>query len=112
MTDSMTVDGNMFNLTLSWGEPFNNFDPIVNYAVSCYGDVQCFSNFTTPDNSTRSYIVTNLNSAISYTFAVVASNSLGSGEPAIYTTRSGYWYALVITPHSITFSGMFTPYER
>ena len=22
-------------LTLSWGEPFNNLDPIVNYTVSC-----------------------------------------------------------------------------
>ena len=76
----------MFNITLSWGEPFNNFDPIMNYTVSCSGDVQCPSTFTTADNTTRSYTVTNLNSAVSYTFTVVASNSLGSGQPATYTT--------------------------
>ena len=36
-------------LTLSWGEPFNNLDPIVNYTVSCSGDVTCPPNFTTTD---------------------------------------------------------------
>ena len=76
---------------LSWGEPFNNLDPIVNYTVSCLGDVTCPPNFTTTDNTTRSYTITNLTPMTDYTFSVVATNSIGSGEAGIVniTTPSG-----------------------
>ena len=54
MVPGITVDANTINiignnvtLMLSWGEAFNNFDPIVNYTVSCSGDVTCPPNFTT-----------------------------------------------------------------
>ena len=79
--------GNIVTLTLSWGEPFNNLDPIVNYTVSCSGDITCPPNFTTTDN-TRSYIITNLTPMTDYTFSVVATNSIGSGEAGVlnYTT--------------------------
>ena len=60
-------------LTLSWGEPFNNHDPIVNYIVSCSGDVTCPPNFTTIDDTTRSYTITNLTPMTNYTFSVEAS---------------------------------------
>ena len=92
---SITVDVNtdrinegIVNLTLSWGEPFDNFDPIVNYTVSCSGDFKCPPNFTTTDNTTRSYTITNLTTMTNYTFSVVATNSIGSGEAGIlnYTT--------------------------
>ena len=86
MANSMTLEGNILNITLSWGEPFNNFDPIRNYTVTCSGDAQCPSPFTTPDNTTRSYDVYNLNATTTYTFTVVANNSLGSGEPAAFMT--------------------------
>ena len=76
------IDGDV-TLTLSWGEPFNNFDPIVNYTVSCSGDVTCPPNFTTTDNTTRSYNVTNLTLMTNYTFSVVATNSIGSGEAGV-----------------------------
>ena len=71
---------NLVTVTLSWGEPFNNFDPIVNYTVSCLGDVTCPPNFTTADNTTRYYITGNLPLMTNYTFSVVATNSIGSGE--------------------------------
>ena len=58
-------------LTLSWREPFNNLDPIVNYTVSCSSDVTCPPNFTTTDNTTRSYTITNLTPMTNYTFSVV-----------------------------------------
>ena len=80
----ITLDGDNVTLTLSWGEPFNNFDPVVNYTVSCSGDnVTCPLNFTTTDNITRSYTITNLTSMINYTFSVVANNSIGSGEAGV-----------------------------
>ena len=90
MVPGVTVDGNIINingnivtLTLSWGEPFNNLDPIVSYTVSCSGDDTCPPNFTTTDNTTRSYTITNLTPMTNYTFSVVATNSIGSGEVGV-----------------------------
>ena len=84
MVPGITVDdninGNNVTLTLSWGEPFNNLDPIVNYTVSCSGDDTCPPNFTTTDNTTRSHTITNLTPMTNYTFSVVATNSIGRGE--------------------------------
>ena len=83
------IDGDV-TLTLSWGEPFNNLDPIVNYTVSCSGDVTCPPNFTTTDNTARSYNITNLTLMTNYTFSVVATNSIGSGEAgAVMITTPG-----------------------
>ena len=75
-------------LTLSWGKPLNNLDPIVSYTVSCSGDVTCPPNFTTTNNTTRSYTIINLTPMTNYTFSVVATNSIGSGEAGVlkYTT--------------------------
>ena len=73
----------MVNITLSWGEPFNNFDPIINYTVMCSGDDQCPEDVTTTDNTTRSYIIANLTSMTTYTFSVVATNSIDSGEAGV-----------------------------
>ena len=84
--NTITLDGSNVTLTLSWGEPFNNFDPIVNYTVSCSGDVTCPPNFTTTDNTTRSYTITNLIPKTQYTFSVEATNSIGSGEAGVVMT--------------------------
>ena len=81
--NTIYVNGNNVTLTLSWGEPFNNLDPIVNYTVSCSGDDTCPPNFTTTDNTTRSYTITNLNPTTYYTFSVVATNSIGSGKAGV-----------------------------
>ena len=90
MVPSVTVDdstininGNIVTLTLNWGEPFNNLDPIVNYTVSCSDDVTCPPNFTTTDNTIRSLTITNLTPMTDYTFSVVATNSIGSGEAGV-----------------------------
>ena len=82
---SVNTDGNYVTLTLRWEEPFNNFDSIVNYTVSCSGDVTCPPNFTTTDNITRSYTITDttLTPMTTFLFTVVATNSIGSGEAGI-----------------------------
>ena len=86
--DTISINGNSVTLTLSWREPFNNFDPIMNYIISCSGDITCPPSFTTTDNTTRRYTITNLNSITSYTFSVVATNSFGNGRIGVldYTT--------------------------
>ena len=81
--DDNTVNRSNLTITLSWGEPFNNLDPIVNYTVSCSGDNRCPPNFTTTDNTTRSYTITNLTPMTNYTFSVVATNSIGRGEAGV-----------------------------
>ena len=83
VTVTININGNNVTLTLSWGEPFNNLDPIVNYTVSCSGDVTCPPNFTTIDITTRSYTITNLTPMTTYTFSVVATNSIGRGEAGV-----------------------------
>ena len=59
--------------------------------MSCSGVVTCPPNFTTTDNTTRSYTITNLTPMTTYIFSVVATNSIGSGEAGavIITTRPG-----------------------
>ena len=87
MVPGVTVTGNTYRnnviFILNWREPFNNLDPIVNYTVSCSGDDTCPPNFTTTDNTTRSYTITNLTPMTNYTFSVVATNSIGSGEAGV-----------------------------
>ena len=81
--DNITINDNIVTrLILSWGEPFNNLDPIVNYTVSCSSDGWCPSNFTILRIHSR-IIITNLTLMTTYTFSVVATNSIGSGEAGV-----------------------------
>ena len=68
----------------------------MNYTVSCSGDVTCPLNFTTTDNTTRSYTITNLTTITTYTFSVVAINSIGSGEAGVVMV--GEIIATIIAP--------------
>ena len=83
--ETIKFDGNIATLTLSWGETFNNYDPIVHYTVSCSGDVTCPPDFSTSDITTRNYTVFNLIPMTTYTFSVVATNSFGDGEAGLLT---------------------------
>ena len=102
--NTININGSNVTLTLSWGAPFNNLDPIVSYTVSCSGDVTCPPNFTTTDDTTRSYTITNLTRMTDYTFSVVATNSLGSGEAGVVmiTTPPGVY--IYINIHVCTYS--------
>ena len=67
------------------------------YIVSCSDDVTCPPSFTTTDNTTRSYIITNLTPITTYTFSVVATNSGGSGEAGeVMITTPGEMYGVYI----------------
>ena len=80
ITAGVINDVNYVTLRLSWGEPFNNFDPIVNYTVSCSGDVTCPPNFTTTNSR---IIISKLAPMTNYTFSVVATNSIGCGKASV-----------------------------
>ena len=107
--DSIEINSSNIGPTLGWGEPFNNFDPIVNYTVSCSGDVRCPASFTTNDNTTRSYAITNLTTMTTYTFSVVATNSIGSGEGGlvmITTPDKAYLYVCILKAKLFSASGI------
>ena len=80
--DNSSINDNGGNVTISlrWGEPFNNFDPIIYYTVLYSSNDTCPQRFNTTDNTTRSYTITNLTPLTNYTFSVAATNSIGSGE--------------------------------
>ena len=78
--NTININENNVTLTLNWGEPFNNFDSIISYTVSCSGVDTCPPNFTTTSSNIRSYTITNLIPMTDYTFSVVATNSIGTGE--------------------------------
>ena len=78
--NNIRINGYIVTLKLSWGEPFNNLDPIVNYTVSCSGDDTCSPTFTITDIR---IIISNLTTMTTYTFSVVATNSIGSGEAGV-----------------------------
>ena len=97
MVSNVTVDDNLIKINenivtikLIWEEPFNNLDPILYYTVtmSCSGDDWCSLTFNITGNSV---IITNLTTMTTYTFSVVATNSIGSGEAGVlnYTTPTG-----------------------
>ena len=92
--NTININGNNVTLTLSWGEPFNNLDPIVNYTVSCSGDVTCPPSFTTTNNA---IIITNLTTMTTYTFSVVATNSIGSGEAGVVMFTGTQEIKLLVT---------------
>ena len=83
--NSIFTDFNENNviLTLSWGEPFNNFDPIINYGVICSGDIACPQRFVRTDSTMRSFSFSHLSLNAQYMFRVVATNSVGSGEAGV-----------------------------
>ena len=85
--DSVRINGSNVSLRLSWGEPFSYFDPIISYTVS-WNDGTTLQNFTTTDNTAISYTITNLTPMTNYTFSIVATNSIGSGEAGalVYST--------------------------
>ena len=87
MIDPETVNNNDDNVsfTLSWNEPFTNFDPIVNYTVT----INCTDNAMCPvivdtDNVTRTAdvnFITDL--SMMTTLSVTATNTIGTSDPAI-----------------------------
>ena len=83
--NSITIDfnGNNVILTLTWGEPFNNFNPIINYGVTCSGDITCPQRFVMTDSTMRSFTFSGLSLNTHYMFRVVATNSVGSGEAGV-----------------------------
>ena len=83
--DTVNIDNDNVSFTLSWNEPFPNFDPIVNYTVT----INCTDNATCPvivntDNVTRTAIVNFITDlSMMTTLSVTATNTIGTSDAAI-----------------------------
>ena len=77
------ITGYNVTLIVTWEAPFSNFDPIVNYTVSCSNSARCPGSLNAADSTGRSYNITNLSPNTHYKFSVVATNSIGSGEAGV-----------------------------
>ena len=75
----------------------------MNYTVLCSGDVTCPPNFTTTDNATRSYTIHNLTTMTTYTFSVVATNSVGSGKAGIASPGNFLLHSYIYSYHVYMF---------
>ena len=89
--NTININGSIVTLTLSWGEPFDNYVPIMNYIVSCSGDVTCPQDFTTTGNTAT---ITNLITMTNYIFSVVATNSFGNGEAGVVNINTPCTYMI------------------
>ena len=81
INQSISNDGDKVTLTLNWDEPFDNFNPVLSYTVSCIGNSSCPPSVTVY-NDTSIYL-SNLMLQTMYTFSVIATNSIGDGEAGV-----------------------------
>ena len=80
-------DGDNVMLTLIWDEPFDNFNPILSYKISCTNQSLCPAAVTV--YNTTSVNITNLMPRTMYRFSVIATNSIGDGEAGVLNITTG-----------------------
>jgi len=82
---------------LSWEEPFNNFDSITQYNVTCYtGDGAALCSGCDVKGERRYCDISDFLPTKNYAFHVKAKNSIGIGEPGVYHYKAGFAYLYVI----------------
>ena len=75
-------DGDAVSFTLSWNEPFANFDPIVKYTVTidCTNITRCPAVFIITTTSVSVNFITDL--SVMTSIQVTANNTIGESNPA------------------------------
>ena len=78
--NTVNIDNNNVSFILNWDEPFDNFDPIVNYTItiSCT-DASCPVMFTVTTTSASVSFITDL--SMMTNLSVIASNTVGASDP-------------------------------
>ena len=76
--NTVNIDNNNVRFTLNWDEPFDNFDPIVNYAITINcNDASCPVMFTVTTSASVSFITDFSVTPLSVTTA----NTIGTSDP-------------------------------
>ena len=78
--NTINVDNNNVSFTLNWDEPFDNFDPIVNYTITINcTDASCPVMFSVTTTSASVSFITDL--SMMTNLSVTASNTIGTSDP-------------------------------
>ena len=102
------ITGYTVTLIVTWQAAFSNFDPIVNYTVSCSNSAQCPGSLNATDSTGRSYTITNLSPNTYFKFSVVATNSIGSGEAGVVNvTTPGEDTVLYVVTKSVSLTTVY-----
>ena len=81
---TVNIDNNV-NFTLNWDEPFDNFDPIVNYTITINcNDASCPVMFTVTATSASVSFITDL--SMMTPLSVTATNTVGTSDPTTIIT--------------------------
>ena len=76
---TVNIDNNNVSLTLSWDEPFDNFDPIVNYTITINcNDASCPVMFNVTTTSASVSFITDFSVT---PLSVIATNTIGTSDP-------------------------------
>ena len=98
---TVNIDDDNVSFTLSWNEPFANFDPIVNYTVtiSCTNITGCPAVFIVTETTADVNFITDL--SIMTSIQVTANNTVGESNPAtIVIVGKLYYYTYVCASFS------------
>ena len=78
--NTVNIHNNNVSFTLNWDEPFDNFDPIVNYTITINcTDASCPVMFTVTTTSATVSFITDL--SMMTNLSVTASNTIGTSDP-------------------------------
>ena len=82
---SVTIVDSSVNFTMTWTEPFANFDPIVNYAITihCTNATLCPAVFNADNVVTSLFINIITDLSVTNFVSMTASNTIGTSVPAI-----------------------------
>ena len=87
---TVTIDNNV-SFTLNWDEPFDNFDPIVNYTITINcNDASCPVMFTVTTTSANVSFITDL--PMMTPLSVTATNTIGTSDPTTIMIAGKFTY--------------------
>ena len=93
--NTVSIDNNNVSFTLNWDEPFDNFDPMVNYTITINcNDVSCPVMFTVTTTSASVSFITDL--SMMTPLSVTASNTIGTSDPTTISIAGKLLYTILM----------------
>ena len=98
--NTVNIDNNV-SFTLNWDEPFDNFDPIVNYTITINcNDASCPVMFTVTITSANVSFITDL--SMMTPLSVTATNTIGTSDPTTIMIAGKLIYIRIYCMHMYT----------
>ena len=93
--NTVSIDNNNVSFMLNWDEPFDNFDPMVNYTITINcNDASCPVMFTVTTTSASVSFITDL--SMMTPLSVTASNTIGTSEPTTISIAGKLLYTILM----------------